>query len=107
MVLLNKGVPALLINGSAIGALIGNVFALPARAVYISWQTGYTGSPSAVNVVLEVSNDNLVWNIIDTATDAAGELRNVSGLVSAGFIRARMVSNTGGTLISVSILVKN
>ena len=106
MVLLNKGVPALSINGAAIGAQSGTIFALPSRAVYIAWQTGYTGSPSAVNVVLEVSLDGIIWNTLDTSTLTAGEARTV-GPTAAAFIRARMVSNTGGTLISVSILVKN
>ena len=106
MILLNKGVPALSIAGTAIGAQTGTVFALPSRAVYIAWQTGYTDSPSAVNVVLEVSVDGVTWNTLDTSTLAVGETRTI-GPTAAGFIRARMVSNTGGTLVSVSILVKN
>ena len=93
-----------LINAAAIGAQTGTAYAAPANANTFTWQTIYTGGPSAVNVVIEGSLNNSTWATIDTSTATAGEIRTFNSNIA--FFRARMVSNTGGTTITVLIIPK-
>lgn len=104
--LLLIGVLQNLLDGVAIGAQNGATYALPARTVIVAWQTSYTGGPSAVNVILQVSLDGVVWTTYDTSTSTAGETRTITTPTAAKFIRAVIVSNTGGTLATVNIVCK-
>jgi hypothetical protein len=71
----------------------------------VRWQTIFGTAPSAVNIVLQVALDDVDahYQTIDTSTAIAGEGRTVSG-VNAQFIRAKLVSNTGGAGITIQIL---
>ena len=70
----------------------------------ISWRTSFTGGPSAVNVELQQSMDGEDWFSVDSSTATGGEYRTVSN-VRAKFVRAFLVTRTGGTNITVEILV--
>ena len=85
-------------------------FALPAftgahpdQGRQISWQTSFASAPTAVNVVLQAADVDADVNyfVVDTSTLAAGERRQV--LVRARFVRARLVSQTAGGAITVTL----
>jgi len=87
----------------------GTVLAIPrvrgGTGLAFSWFTLYTGSPSAVSVILQGSDDNTNWFSFGTATtNTAGEAINVSG-VTFRLVRAMMTSRTGGTNITVGITI--
>ena len=69
----------------------------------IAWQTSFASAPTAVNVVLQAADQDADANYatVDTSTNVNGERRQI--LVRARFIRARLVSQTGGGAITVSI----
>lgn len=71
----------------------------------VRWQTIFSTAPSAVNIVLQAALDDVDahYQTIDTTTNTAGEGRSVSG-VNAKFLRAKLVSNTGGSGITVQLL---
>jgi hypothetical protein len=104
--LLSPGVPANSFTSAAIVASTnGTAFALPQGfAPTVSWQIVLTGGPSAINVVLQGSQDNISYFTIDTTTNTSGELRYL-GPIALRFMRARIVSVTGGTTITVTFLV--
>ena len=71
----------------------------------VRWQTIFGTAPSAVSIVLQTALDDVDahYQTIDTSTAVGGEARSVSG-VNAKFIRAKLVTNTGGAGITVQIL---
>jgi hypothetical protein len=93
-----------LISAAAIGAQTSTAYAVGPNCNTFTWQTVYTGGPSAVNVVIEGSLDGTTWATLDTSTVTGGEVRTFNSNVA--FVRARMVSNTGGTTVSVYIIPK-
>lgn len=103
---LQPGINANSFTAVALGAGVnGTAFAVPQGfSPTVSWQTTYTGGPSAVNVVLQGSLDNIAWFTIDTTTNTAGELRYINP-IALKFIRGRIVSHTGGTNITLTLLV--
>ena len=70
----------------------------PKQGHDVRWQTLFTGSPTAVNFVLQAAlNDvDAEYGTIDTSTVISGEARTVVD-VAARFLRIKKVSSTGGT----------
>ncbi len=89
----------------------GAQFALPEPAGIVDqghavrWQTLFATAPTAVNIVLQAAAADVdaEYQTIDTSTVAAGEARPLSG-VRARFLRAKLVSVTGGSGFTVKIL---
>ncbi|HTV60407.1 MAG TPA: hypothetical protein VMJ93_16160 [Verrucomicrobiae bacterium] len=87
-------------------------FALPSYAGFpengrtIRWQTLFSSSPSAISVALQTSmaDADAQYQTIDTSTATGGEARTVTG-VRANFIRAKVSSITGGSGVTVQLLV--
>lgn len=90
----------------------GSQFALPSYTglpdggTSVRWQTIFGGAPSAVSIVLQAAiNDvDAEYQNIDTASLTTGEGRTVVN-VQARFLRAKVVSSTGGSGLTVKILV--
>jgi len=85
-------------------------FALPSftgahvdQSRQISWQISYATAPTAVNVVLQAADQDADANYatVDTSTNINGERRQI--LVRARFVRARLVSQSGGGAITVTV----
>lgn len=70
----------------------------------IAWRTSFTGGPSAVDVRLQGSLDNTNWFDLDNSTVTAGEYKRVVE-ARVKFVRAFLTTRTGGTNITVEILV--
>jgi hypothetical protein len=91
-------------------------FALPSYAGFpengrtIRWQISYATAPTAVNVQLQTSmNDVDAQYAVPTgATNMSSTLTSGDNLVATGlranFVRAKVVSITGGTGVTVQIL---
>jgi hypothetical protein len=69
----------------------------------ISWQTSFASAPTAVNVVLQAADQDADANYatVDTSTNINGERRQI--FVRARFLRARLVSQTAGGAITVTV----
>ena len=85
-------------------------FALPAftgaeadSSRNISWQTSFASAPTAVNVVLQAADQDADANYatVDTSTNVNGERRQIP--VRARFLRARLVSQSGGGAVTVTL----
>jgi hypothetical protein len=105
----------------------GSQFALPSYTgiadggTAVRWQTIFGTAPSAVSIVLQAAiNDvDAEYQTIDTTSAAAGEGRSIpnnntvsgavlnpaTGVVQARFLRAKVISSTGGSGLTVKILV--
>jgi hypothetical protein len=98
----------------------GSQFALPSYTgisdggTALRWQTIFGTAPSAVNIVFQgAMNDvDAEYQTIDTTTAVAGEGRSIpnnasgttspaTGTVQAKFIRAKVISSTGGPGLTV------
>lgn len=93
---LQFGVPSKSLDALAgTTATNGTEYALPGQdGSSITWQSVFSSAPSAVNVVLQLSNDGITYYTVDTSTNTAGEIRTFN--TSARFARARLVSKTDG-----------
>jgi hypothetical protein len=105
--LILKDIPFATFNGASLTASNGLIAALPARAVYLAWQVTYTGSPNPVSVVLEVSIDGTNFVTLDSSTTITGDVKTIAAPTAALFVRGRVVSVTGGTLITMNIVAKS
>jgi hypothetical protein len=93
-------------------ATSGSQFALPSytglpdSGTAVRWQTVFGTAPTAVNIILQAAiNDvDAEYQQIDASTLTTGEARTVAN-VQARFLRVRFVSSTGGTGLTVKILV--
>ena len=105
----------------------GAQFALPSYTgiadggTAVRWQTIFGTAPSAVTIVLQgAMNDvDAEYQTIDSTAATAGEGRSIpnnfagtpavtnpaTGVVQAKFIRAKVISSTGGSGLTVKILV--
>jgi hypothetical protein len=102
----------------------GSQFALPSYTgvsdggTAVRWQTIFGTAPSAVSIVLQAAMNDVdsEYATIDSTTAAAGEARSIpnnasgtvspsSGTVQAKFIRAKVISSTGGSGLTVKFLV--
>ncbi len=89
----------------------GTQFALPSytgladTGSAIRWQTIFGTAPTAVSIALQTAMADVdsEYQTIDTTTVTAGEARTVAN-VQAKFIRAKLVSNTGGAGLTVKLL---
>ena len=93
-------------------ATSGSQFALPSytglpdSGTAVRWQTVFGTAPTAVSIILQAAiNDvDAEYQQIDVSTLTTGEARTVAN-VQARFLRVRFVSSTGGTGLTVKILV--
>ena len=93
-------------------ATSGSQFALPSytglpdSGTAVRWQTVFGTAATAVNIILQsaINDVDAEYQTIDTTTTIAGEARTVAN-VQARFLRVRFVSSTGGTGLTVKILV--
>jgi hypothetical protein len=102
----------------------GSQFALPSYTgvsdggTAVRWQTIFGTAPSAVSIVLQAAMNDVdsEYATIDSTTAAAGEARSIpnnasgtvspsGGTVQAKFIRAKVISSTGGSGLTVKFLV--
>jgi hypothetical protein len=90
----------------------GSQFALPSYTgiadggTAVRWQTIFGTAPSAVSIVLQaaMADVDAEYATIDTSAAPGGEARSL-GNVQAKFIRAKVVSSTGGSGLTVKFLV--
>lgn len=92
-------------DDAALAAGDGTVFALPAQAVLVTWQTSFVTPPSAVDISIQTSLDNISWSDIANTTNTAGATG--SFVTSAIFIRAIVNSATDGDTFTVQLVSKN
>ncbi len=93
-------------------ATSGSQFALPSytglpdSGTAVRWQTIFGTAPTAVSIVLQgaINDVDAEYQTLDTAALPAGEGRTVAN-VQARFLRVRFVSSTGGTGLTVKLLV--
>lgn len=104
MELLQIGLPRNVLDAVEIEALDGDIFALPANATQVEWQTIYTGSPAAISVSVQTSIDGVNFNTVVTTTNLAGAESNF--LTSAQFVRGKINSATGGEFATLILLPK-
>ena len=84
----------------------------------VRWQTIFGTAPSAVSIVLQAAMNDVdaEYQTIDTTAALTGEGRSIpnnasgtvspaSGTVQAKFLRAKVISSTGGSGLTVKILV--
>jgi hypothetical protein len=105
MVLINKGVPLNLLDNIAIANGAGSAFALPSVATQITWQTVVVTPPGAIQVDIQTSLDGTNWDSVDSSTNVNGESRTFN--TSAVFIRANIISHSGGDFITVELVAKS
>lgn len=95
------GGTAVSVKGIASTSFAGPTFAVPAhplggRYSSFTWSVNYTGSPSGVSVSIQVSNDGVNWETIDTTTATGGETRFVANY-PVQFLRLYVTTLSGGT----------
>ncbi len=82
-------------------AAIGGPAALGGVPRKIAWEKRVTGGPAAVQVDIEGSLDNSNWYQLDTENTTGNTFREITQR-GAKFIRARLVTLTGGTSPTVT-----
>lgn len=103
--LLSPGVSANSFTASTGTSVAGTPYALgQGYAPVISWTTTFGSTPSAISVSLQGSQDNVSWFTLDTSTNTAGEIRYLNP-IALKFVRAYITSRTGGSNVTVSLLV--
>ena len=72
----------------------------------LAWQTSFASAPTAVSVQLQSSDvdSDASYQTLDSSTATAGERRQVAN-VQAKFLRVKLVSQTGGGAVTVSLSV--
>jgi hypothetical protein len=75
--------------------------------LYVTWRTAFASNPSAINVVIQQAMNDVAaeYATIDTSTYTSGGEQRIISPVTGRFIRAKQVSNTGGTGLTVEVLV--
>lgn len=73
----------------------------------LTWQSIPNVAPSAISLqLLGAFNDvTAEYTVLDSSTVVAGELKTITN-VNVRFIRARQVSRTGGTSITVQAMIQ-
>jgi len=108
---LSRGVPYKLFDADSTAAPVNapGVF-VPAAGAYgrkpIRWRTAFAVAPSAVNIVLQTAANDVDTEYIteDTSTALAGETRQIAEK-AFNFVRARVVSRTGGSGVTVEVSI--
>lgn len=103
MITLLKSIPFNILDKVSPTPQVGTIFCLPVIATQLTWQTIFTGTPSAVSINLEASNDGVNFSILDTSTNLSGESRTL--ITSFNFIRASVASITPGTVTNITIII--
>jgi len=103
MIEILNSIPETILAATATGA--GNAYALPPNASQVTWQSVFATAPAAAHIHIEVSNDNSAWAEVSnsSATVTTATTFNTSAL----FIRANLVSKTGGSTFSVILVAKS
>src|SRR5690348_12002503 len=107
LALVTDEVNKILAAATGIGAGVAySVPESPSRGLLQSfgWQTVVAGTFSAISVTLEGSLDGTNWTVLDTSTKPAGEYRQITG-TPVQFIRANVGTFTGGTSVTVLLVV--
>ena len=104
MIILEQGQVLDSFDAFAIDNVAGDVFALPAQAVLVTWQTSFGSAPVAINIIIETSLDNVSWSTVATTTATGGATGSFN--TSAVFIRASIVSHTNGDTVTVQLVSK-
>ncbi len=82
-------------------AAVGGAAPLGGVPRKIAWEKRVTGAPTAVQVDIEGSLDNSNWYQLDTENTTGNTFREITQR-GAKFIRARLVTLTGGTSPTVT-----
>lgn len=88
----------------------GTAYALPSNWASMGralvWQSVMDGSPSAISLQLQgaINNVEAEFAVLDSSTVVTGEMRHVSPL-NIRFVRVRQVSRTGGTSVTVTVMI--
>jgi hypothetical protein len=102
---LRIGVPETILSATA-GTGDTTVYALPARSCVLAWQTSFDTAPSGVSITIQVSIDGTNFTTLDTSTATAGEVRTISTVTSALFIKANVGTNTGNKKVTITLIAK-
>ena len=72
----------------------------------VAWQTSFASAPTAVSLQLQSADvdADASYQTLDSSTATAGERRQVAN-VQAKFLRVKLVSQTGGGAVTVSLSV--
>lgn len=104
-----RGMEQLLFDGDTVQAgLISEVFAVPRPpgGIFIIWRQKYGTTPGAIQVNLEAAqeNDDTQFAQLDVSSEVGGEIKHI-GPTLITFIRAKIISVTGGDTITVGVKV--
>jgi len=91
----------------------GAAFAVPPKQIVwgdfttsFAWQVNVAGTFSALSVNLEGSLDGTTWGVLSNTQEVAGALVTVSNPPSpVAFVRANVLTFTGGTSVTVLLTV--
>lgn len=86
------------------GGLSSNAGVLPGEACEISWQVSYADVIATAEIFLELSLDGIHYNIADTSTNIAGEIRQV--YTAARFVRVSFGTTDEGVTTTVKLVVQ-
>jgi len=100
----NEAFPGVATSGSQFA--LPSYTGLPDSGTAVRWQTVFGTAPTAVSLILQgaINDVDAEYQQLDTASLTTGEARTVAN-VQARFLRVRFVSSTGGTGLTVKILV--
>jgi len=100
----NEAFPGVATSGSQFA--LPSYTGLPDSGTAVRWQTVFGTAPTAVNIILQgaINDVDAEYQQLDASTTVGGEARTVAN-VQARFLRVRFVSSTGGTGLTVKILV--
>jgi hypothetical protein len=111
--MLTQGIPVKLFDADNTAAPVNSVsHSIPIRTGNssssrpIGWAVRFAVAPSAVSIQLQGAfNDvDAEYAQMDICTNINGEMRTVS-LVLCKFVRARVVSRTGGSGVTVEVMI--
>lgn len=109
---LARGVPYKLFDADSTAAPVSAAgVAVPKAGHFeklaVIWRTAFGVAPSAVNIVLQIAQNDVdaEYVTVDTSTATAGESRVLAATYAFNFIRARVVSRTGGSGVTVETTV--
>jgi len=104
MELLQIGLARNVLDAIENDAVESSVFALPANATVVEWQTVFGEAPDAIDIDILTSTNGVDFEVIETTTDVSGETGNF--VTAAVFVQAIINSVTGGTTTTVILVPK-
>ena len=110
--LMQRNVPIKLFDAVALHATdVSSSVAIPilpsGSLNVLTWRTAFASDPSAINVAIQIAMNDVAaeYATLDSSTYiTGGELRVVVPLAGR-FLRAKQVSNTGGTGLTVEVTI--